>query len=63
MIYNGMTIMRIGTLAEFMTNERHYFKGRLIRCEALADDFHIMTAIAEELNKGVFSEIQKRMFK
>ena len=54
MIYNGMTIMRIGTLAEFMTNERHYFKGRLIRCEAIEDDFHVLTAIAEELNKGVF---------
>lgn len=54
MIYNGMTIMRIGTLNEFMDTERHYFKGRLIRCEALADDFHLLTAIAEELYKGVF---------
>ena len=54
MIYNGMTIMRIGTLNEFMDTERHYFKGRLIRCEALADDFHILTAIADELYKGVF---------
>ena len=54
MIYNGMTIMRIGNLNEFIDTNRHYFKGKLIRCEALADDFHVMTAIADELNKGVF---------
>ena len=54
MIYNGMTIMRIGNLNEFMDTERHYFKGRLIRCEALADDFHLLTAIADELYKGVY---------
>lgn len=54
MIYNGMTIMRIGTLAEFMDSDKHYIKGKLIRCEEIADDFHILTAIAEELNKGVY---------
>lgn len=54
MIYNGMTVMRIGNLNEFMDTERHYFKGQLIRCEALADDFHILTAIADELYKGVY---------
>ena len=54
MIYNGMTIMRIGNLNEFMDTERHYFKGQLIRCEALADDFHLLTAIADELYKGVY---------
>ena len=54
MIYNGMTIMRIGTLAEFMDSDKHYIKGKLIRCEEIADDYHILTAIAEELNKGVY---------
>ena len=54
MIYNGMTIMRIGNLNEFMDTERHYFKGQLIRCEALTDDFHLLTAIADELYKGVY---------
>lgn len=54
MIYNGMTIMRIGTLAEFMDTNRHYIKGKIIRCEEIADDFHVLTAIADELNKGVY---------
>lgn len=54
MIYNGMTVMRIGNLNEFMDTERHYFKGQLIKCEALADDFHLLTAIADELYKGVY---------
>ena len=54
MIYNGMTVMRIGNLNEFIDTERHYFKGQLIKCEALADDFHLLTAIADELYKGVY---------
>ena len=54
MIYNGMTIMRIGTINQFIDTVRHYIKGKLIRCESIQDDYHILEAIAEELNKGVF---------
>lgn len=54
MKYNGMTIMRIGNIAQFISDVKQYIKGKLIRCETIADDYHILTAIAEELNKGVF---------
>ena len=55
MRYNGMTIGRIGKMSDFMIyGERQYIKGQLIRNILIADDFHILTAIAEELNKGVF---------
>ena len=54
--YESMTVMRIGTLQEFMNfdSELHYFKGTLIRNDEIADDTHILNAIYEELLKGVY---------
>ena len=54
--WESMTVMRIGTLEEFMNfdGELHYFKGELIRNDEIADDTHIMNAIYEELLKGVY---------
>jgi hypothetical protein len=52
--YNGMTIMRIGTISEFKQENPSYIKGKLIRLTSVADDFHVLNAIASELNKGVF---------
>lgn len=60
--YNGFSIGRTGTFAEFEANARSvytsydtkYVKGQLIRCEALEGDSHVLTEIANELNKGVF---------
>lgn len=57
--YNGMTVMRIGTINEFILYKRYdldYFKGKLIRLELgeAAEDFHIVNQISAELNKGVF---------
>ena len=56
-----MTIMRIGTLKEFIPYipdnpgwDYGYFKGQLIRLEGIDDDSHIVNAIASELNKGVY---------
>ena len=54
--YESMTVMRIGTLSEFMNfnGELNYFKGQLIRNDEIADDPHILNAIYEELLKGVY---------
>lgn len=54
--YESMTVMRIGTLEEFMNfnGEINYFKGNLIRNDEIADDPHTLNAIYEELLKGVF---------
>lgn len=52
--YNGMTIMRIGTINEFIQSDPSYIKGKLIRLETLSDDFHVVNQIADELYKGVF---------
>ena len=53
--YNGMTVMRIGTIGEFLGDgELQYIKGRIIRIDGIDDDFHYLKAIAEEIFKGAF---------
>lgn len=59
LIYNGMTIGRIGTLEQYYTNkpaklygQYGYFKGQLIRIENINEDSHVANAIAQEFNKG-----------
>ena len=63
---NGMTIMRIGYLSDFSTYKPEifsithqdtkyvYVKGKIIRLDNIADDFHVANVISGELNKGVF---------
>lgn len=60
--WNGMTVMRIGTMNEFIGNQwsyngiesKDYIKGKLIRLEGTEDDYHIVNSLAGELNKGVY---------
>lgn len=53
--YNGMTIMRIGSMTEFLATNKTYIKGKLIRLEPTDGcDFHVVSTIANELYKGVF---------
>ena len=54
--YESMTVMRIGTLLEFMNFGGHanYFKGELIRNDNIAEDPHTLNAIYEEFLKGVY---------
>lgn len=52
--YNGMTIMRIGTIQEFLQDSESYIKGKIIRIENLGENYAIANAIANEINQGVF---------
>lgn len=52
--YNGMTVMRIGKIADYIKEEPTYIKCKLIRAEEISDDYHLIKSIAEELDKGVF---------
>lgn len=52
--YNGMTIMRIGSIQDFIQPEPSYIKAKLIRLENVNEDYHIINAISGELDKGVF---------
>lgn len=52
--YNGMTVMRIGSIREFLQSEKTYIKGQIIRFENFDEDFHYVNELANEFNKGVF---------
>ena len=52
--YNGYTIMRIGNIQNYLQSTRTYIKGRIIRIENIADDYHMLKAVADEIYKGVF---------
>lgn len=52
--YNGMTVMRIGTIQEFIRETPTYIKGKLIRLENTGEDFHYVSELAKEFDKGVF---------
>lgn len=52
--YNGYSIGRIGKMIDYIQSEPSYIKGQIIRIEGIADDFHGLKAISDELYKGVF---------
>lgn len=55
--YNGMTVMVLDTLSNYITStdfDKVYVKGQLARLETVDDDFHIIDAIYQEVNKGFF---------
>lgn len=52
--YNGMTVMKIATMDEFIQADPSYIKGKLIRLQGIDEDYHLVNAISGELNKGVF---------
>ena len=55
--YNSMTIMAIGSLSNYATSsdfDKVYVKGQLIRLDTIKDDFHLIDAIYQEVNKGFY---------
>lgn len=52
--YNGMTIMRIGLMANYLQADYSYIQCQLIRYEDDFEDTHFVNEIAKELNMGVF---------
>ena len=51
--YNGMTVMAIGTISEYIKPEESYIKGRLIRLVGDYDN-HYVNELSQELYKGVY---------
>ena len=68
--YNGMSVGVIGTIGEYLGNswqywnnqtqsyitDKGYIKGQLIRIDDFGEDFHVLNALAEEFNKGVYTK-------
>jgi len=52
--WNGMTVMRIGTIQEFIKQEETYIKGKMIRIIGVDEPTNVLNEIANEINKGVY---------
>ena len=52
--YNGMTVMRIGKISDFIDGDRNYVQGQLIRLEGINEDSHIVSEIANEIKQGAY---------
>lgn len=53
--YDGMTIMAIGKLMDYLDpEEKHFWRGQVIRIPDLTDDSHMAEEIFSELSKGVY---------
>lgn len=53
--YNGMTVMVIDKIQNYVqVDEVSYIKGQLIRFTDSDEDYHLVNAIASELNKGAY---------
>lgn len=51
---DGMTVMRIGKIRDYIKSEPTYIKAEMIRNDDISGDSHIYMAIYEELRKGVY---------
>ena len=55
MKYNGMTIMKVCQLSDYLLGEDNFYKGQLIRLpDYVRIDGHMAFEIYNELNKGVY---------
>lgn len=52
--YNGMTIMTIGTINDYLQTDKQYFQGTVIRLENLTDNTQVASDIANEIKKGIY---------
>ena len=52
--YRGMAVGVISTFEEFLQEDPTFIQGSLIRLEGLSEDYHLLTAIAQELHEGVY---------
>ena len=52
--YNGMTIMRIGKIVNFIYYNNRYVQGQLIRLEGIDEDSHVIAEIAREIKEGAY---------
>lgn len=52
--YRGMTIGAIGTIQDYLQGEPVFVQGSVIRLDTLAEDYHLASALAHEIHKGVY---------
>lgn len=50
--YNGMTVMRIGKIKDWLQEDFTYIKGKIIELD-IEDEYHSAVEIAQEIDKGI----------
>ena len=53
-LYNGMTVMRIGKIADYIQGNYNYVQGQLIRLVGINEDNHVVAEIANEIREGAY---------
>jgi hypothetical protein len=54
LLYDGMTIMTIGNIENYLQTTISFIKGQIIRLPELVDDSHTADEIYKEISKGVY---------
>lgn len=54
LLYNGMTVMRIGKVEDYIQGDYKYVQGRLIRLVGIDEDSEVVSEIANELKEGAY---------
>ena len=52
--YNGMTIMRIGRIRDFIGETSNYVQGQLIRLTGINEDSYVVSETANEIKQGAY---------
>lgn len=52
--YNGMTVMRIGKIDDYVNDTESFIQGQIIRLENFTDDYHMSVEIVDEIKRGIF---------
>lgn len=52
--YRSMTVNAMGTIANYIAATPSYISAQLIRLDNLGDDYHVATALANEIHQGVY---------
>lgn len=52
--WEGMTIGRHDIIANYISDQPQFLRATLKRLEGLADEYHVINVISEELQKGVY---------
>lgn len=52
--YHGMKVGKIGTIQDYLKEDRTFIRGSLLRIEDIAEDTHLVNELAAEIREGVF---------
>lgn len=52
--YNGMTIMRVGLINDYIQADESYIQGEIIRLVDFNNDYHMAVELCDEIKRGIY---------